>query len=79
MNLVQSLWNVGINGTKLYTLVSKHKKVKLVLKKLNRFGFSDIHVVELNAYKEIIAIREAMHHNPIDKNIADAEILVVQE
>lgn len=59
-------------------LFTKLKRVKSDLKELNRIGFSDIQAVELMAYNDMIEIQATMHTHPSDKDIIDAEIVVVQ-
>ncbi|XP_056685479.1 uncharacterized protein [Spinacia oleracea] len=77
--IVQEQWNTQIQGSKMFTVVTKLKKVKAALKELNRAGFSDVHAADLKAHHEMIAAQNAMHLNPTDQALADAELQAVQE
>ncbi|XP_056690351.1 uncharacterized protein [Spinacia oleracea] len=77
--IVQEQWNIQIQGSKMFTVVTKLKKVKAALKELNRAGFSDVHAADLKAHHEMIAAQTAMHLNPADQGLADAELQAVQE
>ncbi|XP_056687982.1 uncharacterized protein [Spinacia oleracea] len=73
-DIVIAAWNTPIVGSKMYTMTSKLKKVKAVLKELNGVGFSDIQAVALSAYQAMLVAQEAMHHNPTDQLLADREL-----
>ncbi|XP_056698510.1 uncharacterized protein [Spinacia oleracea] len=63
----------------MFTVVSKLKKVKLALKDLNKSGFTDVHAADLRAHNERIAAQEAMHKDPTNLELADAELRALHE
>ncbi|XP_056691845.1 uncharacterized protein [Spinacia oleracea] len=72
--IVTDAWNTPINGSKMFCVVSKLKKVKGVLKDLNKTSFSDVQAADLSAYHAMIAAQEAMHLAPTDHTLADLEL-----
>ncbi|XP_056685457.1 uncharacterized protein [Spinacia oleracea] len=76
---VSAPWNTTFVGSKMYIVTRKLKRVKSILKELNRVGFSDIQAAELSAYQTMLSAQEAMHHNPNDQELADQELLATNE
>lgn len=61
----------------MFCVIHKLRKVKLALKELNRIGFTDIQVADLQAYHDMVAAQNAMHLNPADQTLAATELLAV--
>ncbi|XP_056697648.1 uncharacterized protein [Spinacia oleracea] len=78
MTLIQEQWTGTVQGSKMFGVVDKVKKVKLALKELNKRGFSDIQASDLQAYHDMVAAQTAMHLDPADLSLADAELIAVQ-
>ena len=78
LTLIQAQWSGTVQGSKMFGVVHKLKKVKLVLKELNRKGFSDVQAADLQAYHDMIAAQTSMHLDPADQSLADAELNAVQ-
>ncbi|XP_021857550.2 uncharacterized protein [Spinacia oleracea] len=76
---IQKIWSTQIVGNKMFTLVSKLKKVKQALRELNKVGFTNVQADDLKAYQDMIAAQSAMHNNPTDSTVADAELKSIQE
>ncbi|XP_056697530.1 uncharacterized protein [Spinacia oleracea] len=76
---VKTAWNTQIGGSKMFIVVSKLKKVKIALKELNKSGFTDVHAADLRAHNELIAAQEAMHKDPTNMDLADAELRAIHE
>lgn len=53
MPKVQKVWHEDVRGVKMYKVIHKLKRLKGVLKKLNRNKFSDVENVADSAYKKI--------------------------
>ncbi|XP_056695788.1 uncharacterized protein [Spinacia oleracea] len=68
-----------IGGSKMFTVVSKLERVKLALKKLNKNGFTDVQAADLKAPHELIEAQEAMHKDPTNLELADAELRAIQD
>ncbi|XP_056697466.1 uncharacterized protein [Spinacia oleracea] len=77
--IIQEQWASQVQGSKMYCVVHKLKKVKLALKDLNKSGFNDIQAADLQAYNAMIEAQNAMHQHTDDLNLADAELQVIQE
>ncbi|XP_056695325.1 uncharacterized protein [Spinacia oleracea] len=78
LTLIQAQWSGTVQGSKMFGVVHKLKKVKLVLKELNRKGFSNVQAADLQAYHDMIAAQTSMHLDPADQSLADAELNAVQ-
>uniref|UniRef100_A0A803QP78 CCHC-type domain-containing protein n=1 Tax=Cannabis sativa TaxID=3483 RepID=A0A803QP78_CANSA len=62
-----------VNGTKMFKVVSKLKRLKLTLKKINQEGFSEIQKADLMAKNELIAAQDALTKNPLSLQLMEAE------
>ncbi|XP_021852418.2 uncharacterized protein [Spinacia oleracea] len=63
----------------MFIVINKLKRVKLALKELNKVGFTDIHAADLRAYQTMVSAQTAMHNNPTDHGVADAELIAIQD
>ncbi|XP_056691786.1 uncharacterized protein [Spinacia oleracea] len=77
--IIQDVWSEQINGSKMYVLVSKLKKIKLALKELNKIGFTDIQAADIKAHQLLMEAQKAMHSNPTDQTLADLELAAIKE
>ncbi|XP_074305844.1 uncharacterized protein LOC141641066 [Silene latifolia] len=71
--VVQGAWNQTVNGTLMFQLVTKLKKLKSSLKVLNRNCFSDVEKSVGVAKALLDDIQIQMHHNPTDYTILASE------
>ncbi|XP_021851169.2 uncharacterized protein [Spinacia oleracea] len=76
---IQKAWNTQIIGSKMFILVNKLKRVKHALKDLNKVGFTDVQAADLRAHQNMVAAQSAMHNNPNDQGVANAELKAIQE
>ncbi|XP_056688438.1 uncharacterized protein [Spinacia oleracea] len=76
---VKKAWSSHIDGSKMFRLVCKLKKVKQALRELNKVGFTDVQGADLKAYQEMVNAQSALHRNPTDASVADAELKDIQE
>ncbi|XP_021837814.2 uncharacterized protein [Spinacia oleracea] len=76
---VKKAWSSHIDGSKMFRLVCKLKKVKQALRELNKVGFTDVQAAGLKAYQEMVNAQNALHSNPTDASVADAELKAIQE
>lgn len=72
-------WNSNIQGTKMYKVMRKLKRVKIALNELNKEGFSDIQTTELQAHQRMLNAQTLMHEHPGEEVYAEAEIEAVKE
>ncbi|XP_056689967.1 uncharacterized protein [Spinacia oleracea] len=79
ISTIQTHWNSQVQGSKMFCVVNRLKKVKMALKELNRTGFTDVQAADLKAYQDMIEAQKEMHLHPDDQNIADLELLVVSD
>ncbi|XP_021860468.2 uncharacterized protein [Spinacia oleracea] len=76
--IVQHQWNQQVHGSKMYSVVTRLKKVKQALRELNKKGFSDNQASDLKAYHAMIAAQEAMHLDPANQELADLELVAIE-
>ena len=76
---VKKAWSSHTDGSKMFRLVCKLKKVKQALRELNKVGFTDVQAADLKAYQEMVNAQSALHINPTDASVADAELKAIQE
>uniref|UniRef100_A0A803QQW6 Reverse transcriptase domain-containing protein n=1 Tax=Cannabis sativa TaxID=3483 RepID=A0A803QQW6_CANSA len=56
--------NEEVQGSQMYKIVTKLKRLKLVLKKINREGFSEIHKADMVTKDDLITAQEELSKNP---------------
>ncbi|XP_010693317.2 uncharacterized protein LOC104906279 [Beta vulgaris subsp. vulgaris] len=79
IDIVSRNWQVHVQGTKMYAVVQKMKKIKKELKELNRVGFHDIEGSEIKAHQEMVDAQLLRHQDPENIEHANAEIHAVEE
>ncbi|XP_062112914.1 uncharacterized protein LOC133824069 [Humulus lupulus] len=75
---VAEIWNEDTIGTPMYYLVSKLKRLRVVLTKINREGTGDV-FAESEKYKMMIAIEEKIKEDPGNIQLMDEEITIQEE
>ncbi|XP_056697428.1 uncharacterized protein [Spinacia oleracea] len=78
-SMIQTQWDSQVQGSKMYCVVHKLKRVKIALKELNKGGFNDIQAADFRAYNAMLEAQNAMHQHTDDISLADAELHAVQE
>ncbi|XP_010685067.1 uncharacterized protein LOC104899550 [Beta vulgaris subsp. vulgaris] len=64
MDKIQEVWREGIDGVLMFVIV---KKLKGVLKELNRVRFSNIEVAADEAKEQMLTLQEALHNDPTNE------------
>lgn len=75
---VRVSWNESVRGILMYWLVVKLKRLKMVLKGINRGG-SDIEKIDNRCFLRVQQCQEAVRNNMGDTVIADEELEVLGE
>ncbi|XP_048502988.1 uncharacterized protein LOC125498759 [Beta vulgaris subsp. vulgaris] len=73
MEVVQREWQVQVEGCAMFKVVTKLKKLKKELKKLNKHKFSDIEQQADIAKKELDSIQESIQGDPWNVEMHKAE------
>lgn len=68
-----------IQGVPMYCLVAKLKRLKVVLKDINRGNFDNIEKTERNCLMKVQLCQEALRSNPGDTTLADEELVALNE
>ncbi|XP_062100649.1 uncharacterized protein LOC133806576 [Humulus lupulus] len=76
---VADCWKKEIKGTPMYCLISKLKRLRLVLMKINREGKGDAFIKDAKKYKNMIEIQERIKEAPENTQLMDEEILARRE
>lgn len=63
----------------MFQVVQKLKRVKFVLKELNKNGFLEFRVANLQGHKKMVEEQKHMHLHPGNKEIAEQELQTVRE
>ncbi|XP_057248240.1 uncharacterized protein LOC130590220 [Beta vulgaris subsp. vulgaris] len=64
MNMVTEVWNSPVNGVAMYQVVTKLKKLKPVLKLLNKSKFSDIENEAAAALVKLMEVQQKIQNDP---------------
>ncbi|CAI9115352.1 OLC1v1016239C1 [Oldenlandia corymbosa var. corymbosa] len=73
LKVVKASWSEPVMGTCMYQLVKKLKRLKSVLKQLNRNQFPDIHQQMQQSRASLQLIQERVSQNPTDENLQKLE------
>ena len=76
--LVRQAWSTPIQGSNMFQVVQKLKKVKTVLKELNKNGFTEVQVEDLKAQKAMLEAQKQMQLHPGCRDLADKELEAVK-
>ncbi|XP_060959299.1 uncharacterized protein LOC133030539 [Cannabis sativa] len=63
-NLVTKAWQEDIKGTKMYCIVQKLRRVKMVLKHINQTGFTDIQKTMLTTREALAELQVKLNKEP---------------
>ncbi|XP_074310090.1 uncharacterized protein LOC141645569 [Silene latifolia] len=77
--IVDTVWSEQVDGTLMYQLVSKLKKLKGPLKSLNKHGFSDIENTASITFLALQKIQQDLRANPSDPTLIQTEREVAKE
>ncbi|XP_010677856.1 uncharacterized protein LOC104893447 [Beta vulgaris subsp. vulgaris] len=72
LEIVSESWNTEVTGSTMFRVVRRMKSVKEALKKLNREGFSNIHVAKSLARERLNQVQKRVHNG--EREAIDAEI-----
>ena len=67
-------WEPDVEGVPMFRLVTKLRRLKEMLKQLNRREFANVQVAAEHAKDEMIRAQEELHRNPSDEGLIEAEI-----
>ena len=56
---VKACWDEHIPGTRMFSMVQRLRKMKMVMKSINREGYSDIHDADARAYAELMECQKS--------------------
>uniref|UniRef100_A0A803Q2C4 Reverse transcriptase domain-containing protein n=1 Tax=Cannabis sativa TaxID=3483 RepID=A0A803Q2C4_CANSA len=70
---VSTSWNEEVQGSHMYRIVTKLRRLKLVLKKINKEGFFEIHKVDMVAKADLITAQEELRKNPQCSTLMEIE------
>ncbi|KAL2923736.1 Photosystem I assembly protein Ycf3 [Bienertia sinuspersici] len=70
---VRMAWEGHDQGTSMYKLTRKLKRVKESMKELNRLGFCSIQADAHKAYQQLILTQKQVHNSPKDVGLAEEE------
>ncbi|KAL2930420.1 hypothetical protein RDABS01_035830 [Bienertia sinuspersici] len=76
---VKMAWEGKDQGSPMFEITGKLRRVKTWLKELNRVGFSTIQADAYQAYQQMIKAQQQAHNFPNDVGIAEAEKEAVRE
>uniref|UniRef100_A0A803PTW6 Uncharacterized protein n=1 Tax=Cannabis sativa TaxID=3483 RepID=A0A803PTW6_CANSA len=62
-----------VRGSKMFRIVTKLRRLKHVLKKINKEGFSEIHKADLFANAELTVAQENLSKDPLNMELMEAE------
>lgn len=68
---------MNVCGTKMFNVVQKLKRVKRALKELDKIGFNDVQVADVQALQVIKEDQEAMHQHHEQTEYVDLELNVI--
>ncbi|XP_062103616.1 uncharacterized protein LOC133814704 [Humulus lupulus] len=66
-------WSRPISGTKMYIVVQKLRRLKGLLKDINKCGFNDIHTSDLNASRVLSDCQEQLMRDPLNADVIKLE------
>lgn len=67
-------WEPEIEGVPMFRLVAKLRRLKGMLKQMNRRDFANIQVTGANAKAEMIEAQENLHRYPTNEDLLEAEV-----
>uniref|UniRef100_A0A803PE03 Reverse transcriptase domain-containing protein n=1 Tax=Cannabis sativa TaxID=3483 RepID=A0A803PE03_CANSA len=70
---VRQCWQENVNGSKMFKVVSKLKRLKPILKKINQEGFFEIQKADMMARNDLIAAQDALTKNLLSLQLMEAE------
>ncbi|XP_062114319.1 uncharacterized protein LOC133825382 [Humulus lupulus] len=76
---VQASWDLPCRGTAMYILVQKLKRLKAVLRDINKKGFNNIQVADTLAYQELKRKQECLNKDPLNEQLIEQETTARKE
>ncbi|XP_062118735.1 uncharacterized protein LOC133832402 [Humulus lupulus] len=74
LNKVSLCWNEEITGTPMFCLISKLKKLRGVLTKLNKEGKGDVFVKDAKTFQKLLGIQGKINDSPGNTQLMNEEI-----
>ncbi|XP_030508996.2 uncharacterized protein LOC115723653 [Cannabis sativa] len=71
--IISTIWNQHVQGTKMYQVVTKVKALKYAFKELNRCYFSDIQAADVKARQDLIDCQTTLQKDPLSKVLQEQE------
>ncbi|KAL2930341.1 LINE-1 retrotransposable element ORF2 protein [Bienertia sinuspersici] len=71
---VKDAWKGNTQGTAMFNLVQKMKRVKETLKTLNKSGFCSVQAAERLAYQQLLEAQDAIQTDPHNAQLIEKEI-----
>lgn len=71
--LVAGSWRKNVIGTPMFQIVTKLRRLKPILKEINRNTFGDIHIAEEEARIKLLEVQEELQHKPMDVELRNQE------
>ncbi|KAL2929780.1 Isopentenyl-diphosphate delta-isomerase [Bienertia sinuspersici] len=75
---VEAAWESTIQGTAMFNLVQKLKRVKETLKALNKIGFCSVQAAERSAYQQLVATQVAIQSDPHNAQSIEQEKMLIK-
>ncbi|XP_062114228.1 uncharacterized protein LOC133825279 [Humulus lupulus] len=70
---IAKCWQKGVEGTEMYQLTVKLKRLKQILKSINKEGFHEIHKAEMIAKEELLVLQEEVNKDPHNSHLQHEE------
>ena len=67
--LVAHSWKMEVKGSPMFQIVTKLKRLKVVLKKLNKTCFGELHVAEVKARTNMMMLQEQLREEPFNTGL----------
>ncbi|KAL2893980.1 LINE-1 retrotransposable element ORF2 protein [Bienertia sinuspersici] len=71
---IKDAWEGNTQGTAMFNLVKKMKRVKETLKSLNKNGFCSVQAAERLAYQQLLEAQDAIQTDPHNAQLIEKEI-----
>ncbi|XP_062088346.1 uncharacterized protein LOC133794920 [Humulus lupulus] len=66
---VAQSWNEGVVGTEMFKLTTKLKRLKQVLKSINKEGFNDLQQQATEAQKALLELQGRINNDPLNSHL----------
>ncbi|XP_048493001.1 uncharacterized protein LOC125493579 [Beta vulgaris subsp. vulgaris] len=73
LTTVRQAWEGNVQGSAMYKVCMKLKKVKAALRNMNKEGFGDVEAAVIKAQHELNKAQDLLHRNPADSGYGKSE------